>query len=79
MLLAVERTDEMFRTMSDWEWWRYCTRKRVTLFLSIVFRDWNDVLLWPKMAWGVAGIVWHYDDDWGRKMWNRRKDREVEK
>lgn len=31
---------------------------RVALFLGIVFREWDGVRLWPRLAWSISKVVW---------------------
>ena len=52
----------------------YVYRHKIRLFLTIVFREWNGVRLWPVLAWKLAGIVWDVRDSWLReKFYGRLK------
>ena len=58
--------------------------RRISLFVRIVFREWEpkscgipdpyrvDVRLWPRLAWGVAGIIHPWRGDSQRPEGERR-------
>ena len=32
--------------------------QRILLFIKIVFRLWETVRLWPRLAWEIVVIIW---------------------
>ena len=56
-------------------WFWYMIRRRYILFQEIVYDEWEGVELTPRLAWSIAGTIWYYSDELGRKMWKRRGEK----